>query len=800
MAQRRPSPVSRPLFTLATFCTLALSLLALAGCNKATPKPLEPELTARQVMDRMVDAYRKAQTYTDSGQLRLSYRKQGGDVATQAADDSITFARPNKLRIHCYQAIVVCDGRQLRATIADLPGQVLDVAAPAEIKRDDLYADEILTGVLTQGLAGESIQLALLMIPDPLQPILEGAKEPTLLPTAAIDGDDCYRVQVTRPDGNVVFWVDHKHVLRRLEYPTEELQKQIAQHEQVPVTEVTLTADFKGARLNEKIADVAFEFALPQEAQLVKRFQVQPEPLHKLLGQKIGAFEFVDLEGRPVSRDSLSDKVVVIDFWATWCGWCFKGLPNLQQVYDKYRDDDRVAIITVSTDEVDVANSDLTAAFEKAKLTMPILRDVDQQSRSMFEVQGLPSMFVLGTDGTVQSIDVGYQPQLAVDLPRKLDRLLAGEDLYQQALREQEAKQQAFSTSLSGGNQGSDDSAEIPKAKIAPRSEPKKISLQPLWHSDEATRPGNILAVEEPDGRTQLFVNDGWRTVVALDGHGRLAARYELQIPDEAAISYLRTATDGQGNRYFAGSASAQQQLFLFDAGFKKLLSYPDGEHAGISDLRLADMDGDGQPDLTVGYWGMVGVQSVTLDGQRRWADRALENVFCVAVTPPGADGRRGLLAADGRGMVVPIDDDGKDATPISLEGRFLRWVVAADLDQDGHTEYCAIASTKIGVEAAVGLSPTGEVLWTYDLPVGAQPNAALEMVAAGPLTGRSGQWVLAGADGSVHILSADGKLLDQFHMGAAIGGLAVATINGRGALVVATDKGIDAWHVAPKH
>jgi outer membrane protein assembly factor BamB len=150
--------------------------------------------------------------------------------------------------------------------------------------------------------------------------------------------------------------------------------------------------------------------------------------------------------------------------------------------------------------------------------------------------------------------------------------------------------------------------------------------------------------------------------------------------------------------------------------------------------------------------------------------------------------------------MVVPIDDDGKDATPISLEGRFLRWVVAADLDQDGHTEYCAIASTKIGVEAAVGLSPTGEVLWTYDLPVGAQPNAALEMVAAGPLTGRSGQWVLAGADGSVHILSADGKLLDQFHMGAAIGGLAVATINGRGALVVATDKGIDAWHVAPKH
>ena len=247
-------------------------------------------------------------------------------------------------------------------------------------------------------------------------------------------------------------------------------------------------------------------------------------------------------------------------------------------------------------------------------------------------------------------------------------------------MREQEARQQAFETSLATGNQETGETAEIPKAKIAPRSEPKQLALRPLWHSDEATRPGNILPVEEADGGTSLYVNDGWRTVVALDGRGQLAARFELEIPDEAAISFLRTATDGQGNRYFAGSASAQQQLFLFDAQFKKLLSYPQGEHAGISDVRLADMDNDGQPDLSVGYWGVVGVQSVTMAGQRRWADRALENVFCLAVTPPVDNGHRGLLAADGRGMLVPIDDQGTDAKPISLGGRFLRWLVGLGL------------------------------------------------------------------------------------------------------------------------
>ncbi len=760
---------------------LAAALAAQSGCNRATSKPIAPPPTGRQALDRMVEAYRKAHSYADSGQLRLSYRKQGADLTTQTADESVTFVRPNKLRMHCYQAIVVCDGKQLRATVADLPGQVLDVPAPPELKRDDLFTDEILAGVLTQGLAGESIQLALLMLDDPLKPILEGAEEPTLLPARDLDGEECQRVEVKRPDGSVVFWIDHKNILRRLDYPTDELKKQISQHEQAHVSEVSLNCEFKGARFNERIADVAFKLAVPEDAKLVKRFQVQPEPLQKLLGQKIGAFEFLDLEGKPVTRDSLSGKVVVIDFWATWCGWCFKGLPNLQQVYNNYQDNDRVAFLTVSTDEVTVSNGDLTAAFDKAELKMPIARDVDQQARTVFDVQGLPTMFILGADGTVESIDVGFQPKLALELPRKIDRLLSGDSLYQQALREYQARQQAFETSLESGNAGATDSVEIPKAHIAPRSEPRHVKFQSLWHSDEATKPGNLLTVEQADGNTRVYVNDGWRTVVALDEKGQLAARYELEIPEEAAISFLRTATDGQGQRYFAGTASAQQQLFVFDSEFKKLLSFPDGEHAGISDLRLADMDGNGQVELSVGYWGTVGVQSITLDGQRRWADRALENVFCLAVTGPDDKGHRGLWAADGRGMIVPIDDDGKDGSPISLNGRFLRWVVAADLDGDGQTECCAIASTKIGVEAAVGLSPSGDLLWTYDLPVGAHANAALEMVAAGKLLGENGQWVLAGSDGSMHILGPNGQLIDQFHVGAAISGLTVATIDGAG-------------------
>ncbi len=136
------------------------------------------------------------------------------------------------------------------------------------------------------------------------------------------------------------------------------------------------------------------------------------------------------------------------------------------------------------------------------------------------------------------------------------------------------------------------------------------------------------------------------------------------------------------------------------------------------------------------------------------------------------------------------------------MSNRFIRFVYAADLDGDGQSEVCAIAQGKLdngnlGPDVAVGLSPQGDELWTYDLPPGIHPEAALEMVQFGKLLpGDAAQWVIAGADGSVHILSASGEEIDHYHTGVAISGLAVAQIGGQGALLVASEKGVEAWRV----
>ena len=81
------------------------------------------------------------------------------------------------------------------------------------------------------------------------------------------------------------------------------------------------------------------------------------------------------------------------------------------------------------------------------------------------------------------------------------------------------------------------------------------------------------------------------------------------------------------------------------------------------------------------------------------------------------------------------------------------------------------------------------------ELPVagGIYPQP-IEPIIAGRLT-RSGpgQWLLPGPDGSIHILSADGRLLDKFNYGEVLQGLATVEINGQPALVVASDKGLEA-------
>ena len=783
-----------------------------ASEEQPSPQPQPPETAqqppdaggsaeARKVMEAMVAAYKRAPTYIDGGTLRL-YAKQGEKAIDDTAAFSVTLVRPDKIRIDAYQVIFVSDGKQLRARLLDLPDQVLAVDAPADLTIESILGcDRVVQGALIRGIAGPPLPMVLLLVDDVMDLLTDDVEELTLSSPEKIGKDLCHRLRVKRPGGAGVFWVDQQsHVLRRIEFPTEALKEDMAS-KWGKVDEISLVADFVDVRLGAKIDEKVFQFAPPPDARLVESF-TPPKPgeqLTRLLGKRVPEFTFVNLEGEPATPKELQGKIVVIDLWATWCGPCKMSLPNLQQVYEKYKDNEKLAFLAVSVDEPTVENKVLEETFEELGVRVPIFRDLEQRAMAQLMVPGIPAMFVLGSDGVVQDYEIGASPNLVADLSATLEKLLAGQNVYEESL-----KRRTKSTEP-GTPEGSAQTVleeEIPRAEIAQASQPKSFKLTPLWKCTDVRSPGNILVVPREDGSPRVMAIDGGKSVVEVGASGEVAARHELPIEEEEVVTFLRTGTTSEGKRYFAASGNMQQRLHLFDENWKLLLSFPEdaleNPHKGIMDVQFGDLDGDGTPELNVGHWEHVGVKSVSLEGKLLWSHRSIGYVLRMAVTAPDAQRRRKLLCVNERGSLVMLDANGKRQGEITVVNRPLQSIVAEDLDGDGQLEFCGLTVRQLGLIEPIGLNLEGQELWSYTLPKGIHQRPIEPIVVGNFSDGGPARWLLSGADGSIHVIAADGAAVDRFNYGTALAGLATATQDGKPALLVATGENLEAWRIEP--
>lgn len=760
---------------------------------------------AERLLAKMIAAYQRADAYADRGELRITFRRDGR-LFESKVPFSVVLVRPNKLQMHYYQGHVVGDGAQLWGWTDDLPGFVWRRTTSGPLTLGDVYADEVLGAVLGKGQAGGSLQLAMLLGDDALDLIRAGGRRPELLADDELGGRPCRRVRVRRDDGHFTYWIDRDSlVLRRVEYPTERALRTAAF---AAADDLTMTAEFIEPALNPKIASPdAFQFEPPPTAKVVEKLDPfaavpPPPPPASTLGETLGEFQAVLIDGRPISRRDLRDKTAVVLFWSLEQSDSLAALDQLNAVFAQYRARPEVTFLAVNIDpagENGYGDAEVRAVFTRNGIEVAAARDAAHSAVRSFDVQYVPNLFLVGRNGVIEDNEIGLNPQLREELPERLDRLTKGESLVAEARRRHADRVRKYEQAQQAAGSAGDVAATLPRADVAPVREPQHLKMTRLWRSEAVAKPGYVLATDVA-GAPRVIVADGLRGVAELDAAGKLVRKIDLDLPTapvEAIVGFWRTTIDRQGRRLYVGSAGAQQQLHVFDADFKRLLSFPEGTHAGISDVQLGDLDGDGEPEMFVGYWGVVGVQGVSLDGTRLWSNRRLpENVFRLAVTPVTPLGKRRLLCNTGLMTIAVLDDRGETLIEMPIGGRSLRLVAAADLRGDGGTALCGIATLGPGNDSAVGFDVSGAELWSYPLPSGVQPAPELqnEMIASGRLlSNEPGMWIFAGADGTVHLVGGDGRAIDVFAWGEPLHGLAVGAIDGVATLFVSDAKSVTA-------
>jgi thiol-disulfide isomerase/thioredoxin len=144
--------------------------------------------------------------------------------------------------------------------------------------------------------------------------------------------------------------------------------------------------------------------------------KLKAEMAKKLINLPAPQFALKDITGKQVALESLKGKVVVVDFWATWCGPCIASFPGMQKAVERFRSNPDVVFLFIDTWENDSNRVQKVTDFvAKNKYPFTVLYDEAKAKTGndfvvieKYAVEGIPTKFVIDRNNNIRFKAVGY--------------------------------------------------------------------------------------------------------------------------------------------------------------------------------------------------------------------------------------------------------------------------------------------------------------------------------------------------------------------------------------------------------
>ncbi|MCL4558066.1 MAG: TlpA family protein disulfide reductase [Deltaproteobacteria bacterium] len=112
------------------------------------------------------------------------------------------------------------------------------------------------------------------------------------------------------------------------------------------------------------------------------------------VGDVVPPFTLESIDGKSTSLYDLKDRLILVNFWASWCGPCNEEAPSLESAYKKLRQDGMV-VVAIS---IDRHKKDVMSFVKKYSITFPVLMDTDEGVASEYGITGVPETFIVTQD------------------------------------------------------------------------------------------------------------------------------------------------------------------------------------------------------------------------------------------------------------------------------------------------------------------------------------------------------------------------------------------------------------------